>query len=63
MVSYFLNNAVKTFLYGLKILENVDIEYVFHFKAFFFVSVAISTQVTLAPLMHSLKKVFEQSKM
>ena len=29
LVSYFLNNAAKTCLYGLKISENIEIEHVF----------------------------------
>ena len=36
LVSYFLNNAAKTWLYGLKIPENIEIEHVFWSKAFFF---------------------------
>ena len=47
---YFLNNAAKTCLYGLKNSENIEIEYVFQSKVFFFISVAISTQVASAPL-------------
>ena len=35
LVSYFLNNAAKTCLYGLKISQNIDIEHVFQSKAFF----------------------------
>ena len=35
LVSYFLNNAAKTCLYGLKISENIDIEHVFQSKAIF----------------------------
>ena len=35
LVSYFLNNAAKTCLYGLKISENIDIEHIFQSKAFF----------------------------
>ena len=35
LVSYFLNNAAETCLYGLKISENIDIEHVFQSKAFF----------------------------
>ena len=34
-VSYFLNNAAKTCLYGLKISDNFQIKYVFQSKAFF----------------------------
>ena len=36
LVSYFLNNAAKTCLYGLKISENIEVEHVFQSKAFFF---------------------------
>ena len=50
LVSYFLNNAAKTCSYGLKIPDNIKIEHVFQSKAFFFISVAISTQVASAPL-------------
>ena len=35
LVSYFLNNAAKTWLYGLKISENIETEHVFRSKAFF----------------------------
>ena len=49
-VFYFLNNAAKTYFYGLKISENIEIEHFFQFEAFFFVSVAISAQVASAPL-------------
>ena len=37
LVSYFRNNAAKTWLclYGLNISENIDIEHVFQSKAFF----------------------------
>ena len=45
MVSYFLNNAAETYLYRLKISENIETELAFHCRAFF-ISVAISTQVT-----------------
>ena len=34
LVSYFLNNAAKTFLYGLKISENIEIVHVFWSKSF-----------------------------
>ena len=50
LVSYFLNNADKTCSYGLKIPDNIKIEHVFQSKAFFFISVAISTQVASASL-------------
>ena len=33
-VSYFLNNAPKTCLYGLKISENIEIKHVFQSKSF-----------------------------
>ena len=51
LVSYFLNSAAKTCLYGLTISENSEIEHVFQsiFKHFF-IAVAISTQVASAPL-------------
>ena len=35
LVSYFVNNAAKTCLYGLKVSENIEIEHVFQSKAFF----------------------------
>ena len=35
VVSYFLNNDAKTWLYVLKISENIEIEHVFQSKAFF----------------------------
>ena len=35
LVSYFLNNAAKTCLYGTKILENIEIRHVFQPRAFF----------------------------
>ena len=44
LVSYFLNNAAKTCLYGLKTSENIKIEHIFQPKIFF-ISLAISTQV------------------
>ena len=34
LVSYFLNNAAKTYLYGLKLSENIEIEHVFQSKSF-----------------------------
>ena len=37
-VSYFLNNAAKTCLYGLKISDNIEIEYFFQSKAFIHLS-------------------------
>ena len=48
LVSYFLNNAAKSCVYGLKISDNVEIEHVFHSKAFF-ILVAIFTQVASVP--------------
>ena len=42
LVSYFLNNDAKTYLHGLKIWENIEIEQVFQSRAFF-ISVAIHT--------------------
>ena len=50
LLSYFLNNAAKTCLYGLKISENIEIEHVFEH----FISLGISTQVASAPLMELL---------
>ena len=38
LVSYFLNNATRTCLYGLKISENIEIEHVFQSKTFFHLS-------------------------
>ena len=35
LVFYFLSNAAKTCLYGLKILENIEIDYFFQSRAFF----------------------------
>ena len=35
LVSFFANNAAKTCLYGLKILENIEIGHVFQPRAFF----------------------------
>ena len=43
LVSYFLNNAAKTCLYGLKISQNIDIEHVFQSKAFFHLSSNLHT--------------------
>ena len=34
LVSYFLNNAAETCLYGLNTSENIEIEHVFQSKAF-----------------------------
>ena len=38
LFSYFLNNAVITCLYGLKISEIIEIEHIFQSKAFFHLS-------------------------
>ena len=38
LVSYFLDNAAKTCLYGSKISENIEIKHVFQPKAFFLLS-------------------------
>ena len=35
LVSYFLNNAAKTYLHGIKISENIEVEHVFQSEAFF----------------------------
>ena len=35
LVSYYLSNAAKTCVYGLKTSENTEIEHVFQSKAFF----------------------------
>ena len=43
LVSYFLNNAAKTCLYGLKISENIEIEHVFQSKTFFHLSSNLHT--------------------
>ena len=43
LVSYFLNYAAKTCLYGLKILENIEIEHVFQSKALFHLSSNLRT--------------------
>ena len=49
LVSYFLNNAAKICLYGMKISQNIEIGQVFQSRPFF-ISVVISIQVALAPL-------------
>ena len=49
LVSYFLNNAAKTCLYGLKISENIEIGHFFQSRTFF-ISVTIFTQVASVPL-------------
>ena len=51
LVSYFLNNAAKTRLYGLKISEDIEIGYFFQSRVFFHLT--IFTQVASAPLKHS----------
>ena len=48
LVSYFLNNAAKTFSYGLKNSENFQIKLFFSLK-YFFISVTFSTQFASAP--------------
>ena len=46
LVSFFLNNAVKTCSYGLKNSENMETEYAFQFKAFFHLSGTLHTKET-----------------
>ena len=43
LVSYFLSNASKTCLYGLKISENIEFEHVFQSKEFFHLSSYLHT--------------------
>ena len=43
LVSYFLNNAAKTCLYGLKILENIQIGHFFQPRTFFHLSSNLHT--------------------
>ena len=43
LVSYFLNNAAKTCLYGLKISENIEIGHFFQSRAFFHLSSNLHT--------------------
>ena len=43
LVSYFLNNGAKTWLYGLKISYNIETEHVFQFKAFFHITSNLDT--------------------
>ena len=43
VVSYFLNNAAKTCLYGLKKLENIEIGYFFQSRTFFHLSSNLHT--------------------
>ena len=52
LVSSFLNSSAKTYLYGLKISKNIEIEHVFKSKVFFRLigfSASISTQVSSVP--------------
>ena len=48
MVSYFLNNAAKTCLYELKILENIEIEHFFQSRTFFHLSSYLHTSCSSA---------------
>ena len=50
LVCYFLINAAKTCIYGLKISKNIEIGHLFQSRAFFHLCVAIFTQVASAPL-------------
>ena len=43
LVSYFVNNAAKTCLYGLKILDNIEIKHVFQSRVFFQLSSNLHT--------------------
>ena len=43
LVSYFLNNAAKTCLYGLKISENIEIGHFFQSRTFFHLSSKLYT--------------------
>ena len=43
LVSYFLNNAAKTCLYGLKISENIEIGHFFQSRTFFHLSSNLHT--------------------
>ena len=43
LVSYFLNNAAKTCLYGLKISKNIEIGHFFQSRAFFHLSSNLHT--------------------
>ena len=54
LVSYFLKNTTKTYLYRLKISDKLKLSMSFSLKHFF-ISVAISTKVASAPL-RNLKK-------
>ena len=55
LVSYFLNNAAKTCLYGLKISVNIEIEYVLQSKAFFRLSSNLHTSCLSTFKFHSFK--------
>ena len=43
LVSNILNKGPKTCLYGLKLSENIEIEHVFQFKAFFYITSNLHT--------------------
>ena len=60
LVSYFLNNAAKICLYGLKISEKIEIEHVFQSFSLkhFFILVAISTQIASVLLMFKVSILF-----
>ena len=67
-VSYFLNNAAKTCLFGLKISENIEIGHVFQSRAFFHLSSNLHT-VCLSPfnanyicVIISIRKYFQHFK-
>ena len=57
-VFYFLNNAAKTCLYGLKISESIEIEHVFESKAFFHLSNNLHTSCLSAFNRRDLTKPF-----
>ena len=57
-VFYFLNNAAKTCLYGLKISESIEIEHVFEPKTFFHLSNNLHTSCLSAFNMRDLTKPF-----
>ena len=61
LVSNFLINGPKTCLYGLKISENIEIEHVFQFKAFFHITSNLHTSCfsafkTLILLLYKVKQ-------
>ena len=56
LASYFLDNATKTCLYGLKISENIEIKHVFQSKSYFHHSNFLHTIVVSAPL---IDKIFQ----